>query len=227
MPNSTTPRAATRHSLARRTRHRVTAAVAGGLAASVCLTGVAVAAGGDTDSPDVFAAGTAGQLARAAADQAHAQEAAAAKAAERAAELARSWVEPIAGPHTLTASYGNSGDRWAAKHSGQDYAVPVGTAVRAVHGGTVVKTGGNGAGDGPAYGNAVVVKHADGVFTQYAHLSRIDVKPGQKVGTGQVIAQSGNTGNSSGPHLHFEVRKTADYGSAVDPMAFLRANDAL
>ncbi|WP_052851732.1 M23 family metallopeptidase [Streptomyces avicenniae] len=216
MPNSTTPR-----SSARNAPRRVAAAVTACLAASVALTGVAVASDSTPDRPDVFAADTAGHLAQAATDQAHTQE----TAAKKAADLAKSWVKPIAGPYTLTASFGNSGERWAAKHSGQDFAVPVGTDVRTVHTGTVVKTGGNGAGDGPAYGNAVVVKHADGTFTQYAHLSKIDVVPGQKVTTGQVIAQSGNTGNSSGPHLHFEVRKTASYGSAVDPLAFLRAQD--
>ncbi|WP_046918543.1 M23 family metallopeptidase, partial [Streptomyces stelliscabiei] len=93
----------------------------------------------------------------------------------------------------------------------------------AAHGGTVVKAGGNGAGDGPAYGNAVVIKHANGQFSQYAHLSKVGVKVGQVVKTGQRIAFSGNTGNSSGPHLHFEIRTTANYGSAVDPVAFLRA----
>lgn len=82
---------------------------------------------------------------------------------------------------------------------------------------------GNGAGDGPAYGNAVVIKHANGTYSQYAHLSRIDVKIGQVVATGQHIALSGNTGNSSGPHLHFEIRTTANYGSAIDPASFLRA----
>jgi murein DD-endopeptidase MepM/ murein hydrolase activator NlpD len=112
---------------------------------------------------------------------------------------------------------------WQSTHSGQDFAVPSGTQVVAAHGGTVVKAGGNGAGDGPAYGNAVVIKHGNGTYSQYAHLSRIDVKAGQVVKTGQNIARSGNTGNSSGPHLHFEIRKTANYGSAVDPVSFLRA----
>ncbi len=112
---------------------------------------------------------------------------------------------------------------WAAKHSGQDFAVPSGTKVVAAHGGTVVKAGGNGAGDGPAYGNAVVIRHGNGTYSQYAHLSRIEVKVGQVVTTGRRIALSGNTGNSSGPHLHFEIRTTPDYGSAVDPVAFLRS----
>lgn len=110
---------------------------------------------------------------------------------------------------------------WAHKHSGQDFAVPQGTNVMAAHGGTVVKAGGNGAGDGPAYGNAIVIKHANGKYSQYAHLSRIDVRVGQVVATGQHIALSGNTGNSSGPHLHFEIRTTPNYGSAINPVVFL------
>jgi murein DD-endopeptidase MepM/ murein hydrolase activator NlpD len=138
-----------------------------------------------------------------------------------AAKKAASWVSPVKG-YKLSARYAQSGSMWAAKHSGQDFAVKSGTAVVAAHGGTVVKAGGNGAGDGPAYGNAVVIKHGNGTFSQYAHLSKVDVKVGQIVKTGQRIAFSGNTGNSSGPHLHFEIRTTASYGSSVDPVAFLR-----
>lgn len=132
------------------------------------------------------------------------------------------WVDPVK-KYRLSASYAQSGARWAAKHSGQDFAVPSGTKVYATHGGTVVKAGPRGAGDGPAYGNAIVIKHGSKLYSQYAHLSRVDVKVGQKVKTGQRIGLSGNTGNSSGPHLHFEIRRTAHYGSAVDPVAFLRA----
>ncbi|ELS55301.1 M23 family metallopeptidase [Streptomyces viridochromogenes] len=148
-----------------------------------------------------------------------AQSAAVKKAA---AKKAASWVSPVK-KYTKTASFAQAGARWQSTHSGQDFAVPSGTQVVAAHGGTVVKAGGNGAGDGPAYGNAVVIKHGNGSYSQYAHLSRIDVKVGQVVKTGQQIARSGNTGNSSGPHLHFEIRTTANYGSAVDPVAFLRA----
>ncbi|MEV8090547.1 M23 family metallopeptidase [Streptomyces nigra] len=148
-----------------------------------------------------------------------AQSAAAKKAA---AKKAVSWVAPVK-KYSKSASFMQNGARWAHKHSGQDFAVPSGTQVVAAHGGTVVKAGGNGAGDGPAYGNAIVIKHGNGTYSQYAHLSRVEVKIGQVVKTGQEIAKSGNTGNSSGPHLHFEIRKTANYGSAIDPVSFLKA----
>ncbi|MDX3247245.1 MULTISPECIES: M23 family metallopeptidase [unclassified Streptomyces] len=150
---------------------------------------------------------------------------AAAPAAAPAAKTtvsAASWIDPVK-KYTLTASFAQAGAMWQSTHSGQDFAVPSGTKVMAAHGGTVVKAGGNGAGDGPAYGNAIVIKHANGVYSQYAHLSQIDVKIGQIVKTGQKIALSGNTGNTSGPHLHFEIRTTANYGSAIDPVAFLHA----
>ncbi|GHF76171.1 M23 family metallopeptidase [Streptomyces thermodiastaticus] len=140
-----------------------------------------------------------------------------------AAKTAATWVDPVQ-HYTLSASFNQGGSHWAHRHSGQDFAVPIGTNVVAAHGGTVVKAGPNGAGDGPAYGNAIVIKHGNGLYTQYAHLSRVDVKVGQVVTTGQHIARSGNTGNSTGPHLHFEVRTTPNYGSAVNPVAFLRAH---
>ncbi|MEV7618119.1 M23 family metallopeptidase [Streptomyces sp. NPDC089799] len=138
-----------------------------------------------------------------------------------AAKAAAAWTKPVAG-YTLSATFGKGGNMWAHKHSGQDFAVPTGTPVKAAGAGTVVKAGPNGAGDGPAYGNAVVIKHANNTYSQYAHLSKIQVKIGQKVTAGKQIALSGNTGNSSGPHLHFEIRTTPNYGSAVNPVAFLR-----
>ncbi|MFR9789899.1 M23 family metallopeptidase [Streptomyces sp. MB22_4] len=138
-----------------------------------------------------------------------------------AAPSAASWVDPVK-KYTLSASFNESGAHWAAKHSGQDFAVATGTEVFAVHGGTVVKAGPNGAGDGPAYGNAVVIRHENGVYSQYAHLSRVDVRVGQTVRTGQHIALSGSTGNSTGPHLHFEIRQTPNYGSALNPVPFLK-----
>ncbi|MFD7506991.1 M23 family metallopeptidase [Streptomyces sp. NPDC059850] len=143
----------------------------------------------------------------------------AAQAAE--AKKADKWETPVA-KYTLGAAFGLAGNLWSHNHSGQDFVVPTGTPVRAVHTGVVVKAGPNGAGDGPAYGNAIVIKHDNDTYTQYAHLSRIDVRIGQSVTTGQNIGLSGSTGNSTGPHLHFEVRTTPDYGSAVGPLTFLR-----
>ncbi|ADI09091.1 peptidase [Streptomyces bingchenggensis BCW-1] len=148
----------------------------------------------------------------------------AAEAAKKAAEAkAASWVTPVAS-YQIGASFGLAGNLWAHNHSGQDFVVPSGTSVRAVHGGVVVKAGGNGAGDGPAYGNAIVIKHADNTYSQYAHLSLVKVSVGQTVATGQEIGLSGNTGNTTGPHLHFEIRTTPNYGSAVEPLAFLRSH---
>ncbi|MER5943788.1 M23 family metallopeptidase [Streptomyces sp. NPDC001928] len=188
------------------------AVLAAGLGASVVLgAGGAVAA----EMTSATGAPAAVQAQTVAAKKATAKKAPAKKAV--------SWVKPVK-KYTKSASFAQAGGMWQSTHSGQDFAVPTGTQVVAAHGGTVVKAGGNGAGDGPAYGNAIVIKHGNGTFSQYAHLSRIDVKIGQVVKTGQNIAKSGNTGNSSGPHLHFEIRKSANYGTAIDPVAFLRAN---
>ncbi|WP_371678007.1 M23 family metallopeptidase [Streptomyces sp. NBC_01276] len=144
-----------------------------------------------------------------------------AQAQARAAAAKGLWDKPVKS-YTLSATFGKGGTMWSHKHSGQDFAVPVGTPVKAAAAGTVVKAGPNGGGDGPAYGNAVVIKHANNTYSQYAHLSKIQVRIGQKVSVKQQIALSGNTGNSSGPHLHFEIRTTPNYGSAVNPVAFLR-----
>ncbi|MGI5402062.1 M23 family metallopeptidase [Streptomyces sp. CA-135486] len=162
---------------------------------------------------------------QAAAKQAAVKKAAvkkAAAAAKKAAAKKAGWHQPVA-KYTLSATFGRAGNMWSHAHSGQDFAVPIGTKVVATHSGTVVKAGPNGGGDGPAYGNAIVIKHSNGKYSQYAHLSRINVQIGQTVKTGQKIALSGNTGNSSGPHVHFEIRTTPNYGSAVDPVAFLRS----
>ncbi|MCX5083221.1 M23 family metallopeptidase [Streptomyces sp. NPDC056121] len=146
----------------------------------------------------------------------------AAQVKKAAAKKAVSWIDPVKS-YKLSAGFGLGGNMWSHKHSGQDFAVPIGTNVMAAHGGTVVKAGPYGGGDGPAYGNAIVIKHGNGTYSQYAHLSRIDVHVGQTVSTGQHIALSGNTGNSSGPHLHFEIRTTPNYGSAVNPVNFLKS----
>ncbi|RST17865.1 peptidoglycan DD-metalloendopeptidase family protein [Streptomyces sp. WAC05374] len=108
------------------------------------------------------------------------------------------------------------GAHWARRHTGQDFAVAVGTPVRSIGAGRVqsVNCGG-------AFGIEVVVRHSGGWYSQYAHLAVPGVSPGQPVVAGQPIGRSGNTGNSTGPHLHFEVRITPYMGSAVDPVRWL------
>ncbi|MEU3725404.1 M23 family metallopeptidase [Streptomyces sp. NPDC031705] len=194
----------------RRTR---TALAAAGLGVALALGAGTTAAFAD-EAPSTLSASS-----EVAAVQAQAE--AQAKAAAKAAAKASLWAKPVDG-YTLSATFGKGGSMWAHKHSGQDFAVPTGTPVKAAAAGTVVKAGPNGGGDGPAYGNAIVIRHANNTYSQYAHLSRIQVKIGQKVSAAQRIALSGNTGNSSGPHLHFEIRTTPNYGSAVNPVAFLR-----
>ncbi|PNG20418.1 M23 family metallopeptidase [Streptomyces cahuitamycinicus] len=208
-----------------RTRATVLAA---GLGVSVAL-GAGVASAADTTAASGAASAVQAQAAvqakAAKAEAVKAEKAAVAKKAavkKAAAKATPSWVDPVK-KYKLSASFAQNGGMWQSTHSGQDFAVPSGTQVVATHGGTVVKAGGNGAGDGPAYGNAVVIKHGNGTYSQYAHLSKVTVRIGQIVKTGQEIAKSGNTGNSSGPHLHFEIRTTPNYGSAVDPVKFLRA----
>ncbi|MEU6031284.1 transglycosylase family protein [Streptomyces tauricus] len=129
--------------------------------------------------------------------------------------------------HTLTAPvsagtgtpYHAAGSSWSkGYHTGVDFPVPTGTSVKSVGAGSVVT-----AGWGGSFGYQVVIRHGDGRYTQYAHLSAISVKAGQSVGAGQRIGRSGSTGNSSGPHLHFEVRTGPGFGSDVDPVAYLRA----
>ena len=128
---------------------------------------------------------------------------------------ARAWVTPVE-TYALSAGFGSGGDRWAHRHTGQDFAVPIGTPVRAAGAGRVVKVS-----CGGAFGIEVVIEHPGGYYTQYAHLAAVTVDQGQRVAAGEWIAQSGTTGNSTGPHLHFEVRVTPEMGSAVDPVPWL------
>jgi len=115
--------------------------------------------------------------------------------------------------------YHAAGSSWSkGYHTGVDFPVPTGTSVKSVGAGSIVT-----AGWGGSFGYQVVIRHGDGRYTQYAHLSAISVKAGQSVVTGQRIGRSGSTGNSTGPHLHFEVRTGPGFGSDVDPVAYLRA----
>ncbi|MEV0224103.1 transglycosylase family protein [Streptomyces sp. NPDC050704] len=116
-------------------------------------------------------------------------------------------------------AYRAAGSSWSkGYHTGVDFPVPTGTSVKSVAAGTVVT-----AGWGGSFGYQVVIRHGDGRYSQYAHLSAISVKSGQSVVSGQRIGRSGSTGNSSGPHLHFEVRTGPGFGSDIDPVAYLRA----
>ncbi|MFD8735858.1 peptidoglycan DD-metalloendopeptidase family protein [Streptomyces sp. NPDC059618] len=125
------------------------------------------------------------------------------------------WVAPVE-TYELSAGFGSGGEHWAHRHTGQDFAVPIGTPVRAVGAGRVVKVS-----CGGAFGIEVVIEHPGGYYTQYAHLAAAAVDQGQRVSTGEWIGQSGTSGNSTGPHLHFEVRVTPEMGSAIDPVPWL------
>ncbi|MFH8404548.1 peptidoglycan DD-metalloendopeptidase family protein [Streptomyces sp. NPDC018019] len=125
------------------------------------------------------------------------------------------WTRPVE-RYRLSAGFGGSGRHWAHAHTGQDFAVPVGTPVRSVGRGRVTSLT-----CGDSFGISMVVQHGAGTFSQYAHLSAAVVHPGQQVRAGQQIALSGSTGNSTGPHLHFEVRRTPQMGTGVDPVPWL------
>ncbi|MFI9293672.1 M23 family metallopeptidase [Streptomyces gardneri] len=134
------------------------------------------------------------------------------------APSSRGWTAPVSS-YVFTGYYGQPGAWSRGYHTGQDFAVPIGTTVRSVGPGRVVT-----AQYSRSYGYEVVIRHPDGRYSQYAHLSRIDVSPGQSVSAGQRIARSGRTGRVTGPHLHFEVRTTPYFGSDVNPLAYLRGH---
>lgn len=105
------------------------------------------------------------------------------------------------------------GPRWGRMHEGLDIAAPTGRPVRAAKAGVVITAAASG-----AYGNLIVLDHGNGEQTRYAHLSAFGVAVGMPVAIGQVIGRIGNTGRSTGPHLHFEIRLG---GVAVDPLPYL------
>ena len=129
---------------------------------------------------------------------------------EKGTQTPPTYIKPITGG-TLTSTFKW---RWGRMHKGIDWAVPKGTAVRASCGGTVVSAGWSG-----GYGNCITIRHPDGKQTRYGHLSKILVSAGQKVDQGQKIALSGNTGRSTGPHVHFEIIVN---GSQVNPLKYLQ-----
>ena len=128
------------------------------------------------------------------------------KIVEIGTKVPPTYIKPISGGR-FTSGFKK---RWGRWHKGVDWATPVGTAVMASNGGTVAR-----AGWGSGYGYVIYINHADGRQTRYGHLSKVLVKPGQTVKQGQKIALSGNTGRSTGPHLHFEILIN---GGQVNPL---------
>lgn len=116
---------------------------------------------------------------------------------------------PVRGP--ITSGFGS---RWGSIHTGIDIAVPSGTPVKASRGGTVTSAGWM-----EGYGYAVIIDHGDGYSTLYGHNSKLLVSTGEHVDAGQVIARSGSTGHSTGPHVHFEIRRS---GKPINPLLGLK-----
>jgi murein DD-endopeptidase MepM/ murein hydrolase activator NlpD len=160
---------------------------------------------GSEAGPSAYA-GTTGQ-----AREANAAIAKLAASAEKAAKkIAKdAWVLPVTS-YRLTARFGQCSGLWAHCHTGLDFAAPSGTPIHAVAGGTITEVGWAG-----AYGNRTVETLKDGTEIWYCHQSAVGVKPGQTVFASQEIGLVGATGNTTGPHLHVEVRPGA--GDPVDP----------
>ncbi len=119
---------------------------------------------------------------------------------------------PIKSAFRFTSSYGA---RWGRSHEGIDMAGPVGTPIFATGDGVVIYAGWQ-----RGYGNLIKIQHELGTETRFGHLSKIRVKVGQKVSRGSQIGDMGNTGRSTGSHLHYEVRVN---GRAMNPMSFIKA----
>lgn len=130
-------------------------------------------------------------------------------AAERLEE-AHSWQLPITS-YVRTSGFGW---RWGRMHEGEDFAAPTGTDLVAMSSGTVTF-----AGRESGYGSLVKIRYWDGTTSYFAHMSSISVEDGEVVEPGEVVGQSGNSGHSTGPHLHLEIHP--DDGDAVDPLPWL------
>jgi len=140
----------------------------------------------------------------------------AASAEKHAAKIAANrWVLPVS-DYRLSAHFGQSSSLWSSTHTGLDFAAPSGTPVMSLANGVVTSTEYAG-----AYGNRVIVTLEDGTEIWFCHLTSFAVNAGDTVSGGQVVGYVGSTGNSTGPHLHLEVRPGA--GDPVDPHAALRA----
>jgi murein DD-endopeptidase MepM/ murein hydrolase activator NlpD len=119
---------------------------------------------------------------------------------------------PVKSGFRFTSGFGT---RWGRLHAGTDFAAPHGTPIFATADGVVSHAGWL-----AGYGRLVKIEHAFGIETRYAHMSRIRVQPGQRVSRGDRIGDMGNTGRSTGTHLHYEVRVD---GKAVNPMTYIKA----
>lgn len=137
------------------------------------------------------------------------------KIVEKGTKIPPTYIKPIYGGRMSSGFGARSAPTKGAStyHKGIDWAVPIGTAVVASNAGTVTQ-----AGWASGYGYAVYIRHDDGRETRYGHLSKVLVKAGQRVSQNQRIALSGNSGRSTGPHLHFEIRIN---GAAVNPLKYL------
>ena len=125
-----------------------------------------------------------------------------------------SWRLPVHAKHFWVSS--RFGRRWGVLHAGVDLAVPMRTPIRAAHSGRVSI-----AGRYDGYGRAVGIENGHGIATVYGHASKVLVHDGQWVRAGQVVALSGNSGDSHGPHLHFEMRR---HGVAFNPLPYLKGH---
>ena len=120
------------------------------------------------------------------------------------------YIWPLSGGYTITSTFGS---RWGRMHEGLDLGCSVGSNVLAADGGVVTYSGYSG-----SYGYLIIIDHQNGMESRYAHNSKLLVSKGEKVFQGQHIAESGNTGRSTGPHLHFEIRVG---GTAKNPYNYL------
>ena len=136
------------------------------------------------------------------------------EAEKKARESATRCEMMISGYH-ITATFGQGGSRWARNHTGTDFAAPVGTSIKTVMKGVVIFADWAG-----PYGRQVQVRHEDGTVTWYNHMSKFSVSVGETLYAGDQVGAVGMTGNTTGPHLHFEVHP--DGGDAIDPMPWLR-----
>lgn len=155
---------------------------------------------------------------KAASDAAAAAQAKADAAAQEAkVNAAHSWVPFINTGYQLTSGFGM---RWGSMHPGQDFAVPTGTPVKSMSSGTVIFAGWQG-----GYGNKVEIQYWDGTVSWYCHNSKLLVRQGESVTPGEVVSMSGNTGHSTGPHIHVEIHPND--ANPVPPIPWLKKMGAM